>query len=182
MHKIQFSSTCVLRLARQVPRLIAVATTLVFSGIGAYAQQPQQAPEARIVVTGEGSVSVTPNYAQIRNGVTTRTKTVKEGVDANTKLMVAIIAALKDAGIAEKDIQTARFSIQPIYAPQQPGTEQKLSGYSVSNQVRDASPLSRYRPLQHRLVAFGRPAVVAPAGAASSVPAGRSQCQRHRSE
>ena len=135
MHKIQFSSTCVLRLARQVPRLIAVATTLVFSGIGAYAQQPQQAPEARIVVTGEGSVSVTPNYAQIRNGVTTRTKTVKEGVDANTKLMVAIIAALKDAGIAEKDIQTARFSIQPIYAPQQPGTEQKLSGYSVSNQV-----------------------------------------------
>jgi uncharacterized protein len=135
MHKVQFASIIARRLARQVPRLMAVATTLLFSGIGAYAQQPQQAPEARIVVTGEGSVSVKPNYAQIRSGVTTRTKTVKEGVDANSKLMVAIIAALKDAGIAEKDIQTARFSIQPVYGPQEPSTEPKLSGYSVSNQV-----------------------------------------------
>jgi uncharacterized protein len=134
MHKIQFASTCVLRLARQVPRLVAVVTTLLFSSVG-YAQQPQRAPEARIVVMGEGSISVTPDYAQIRSGVTTRAKTVKEGVDANSKLMVAIIAALKDAGVADKDIQTARFSIQPVYALQEPRTEPKLSGYSVSNQV-----------------------------------------------
>lgn len=87
------------------------------------------------MVTGEGSISVTPDYAQIRSGVTTRAKTVKEGVVANSKLMAAIVAALKNAGIAEKDIQTVLFSIQPIYAPQEPRTETKLSGYSVSNQV-----------------------------------------------
>jgi uncharacterized protein YggE len=86
-------------------------------------------------VTGEGSVSVTPNYAQIRSGVTVRTKTVKEGVDANSKLMVAIIAALKDVGIADRDIQTSRFSIQPVYSPQEPRTEPKLLGYSVSNEA-----------------------------------------------
>jgi uncharacterized protein len=134
MRKLLFASTCALGLARQVPRLLAVAAMLLFPAIGAHAQQ-QPAPEARIVVTGEGSVRVTPNYAQIRSGVTTRSKTVKEGVESNSKLMVTIIAALKDAGIAEKDIQTARFSIQPVYAPQQPGTEPKLAGYSVSNQV-----------------------------------------------
>src|ERR1700738_2808514 len=117
MHKVQFASTIARRLARQVPRLMAVATTLLFSGIEAYAQQPQQAPEARIVVTGEGSVSVKPNYAQIRSGVTTRTKTVKEGVDASSKLMVAIIAALKDAGIAEKDIQTALLNPARVCSP-----------------------------------------------------------------
>ena len=51
-------------------------------------------------------------------------------------MMAAVIAALKAAGIAEKDIQTARFSIQPVYAPQGvSGAEPKLSGYSVSNQV-----------------------------------------------
>ena len=49
--------------------------------------------------------------------------------------MVAIITTLKDAGIAEKDIQTARFSIHPVYAPQEPHTGPKLSGYSISNQV-----------------------------------------------
>jgi uncharacterized protein YggE len=135
MHEIQFASAWALRFGRQLPRLVAIATTLAFSGVGAYAQQPQPAPEARIVVTGEGTVSVMPDYAQIRTGTTIRAKTVKEGVDANSKLMVAIIAALKDAGIAEKDIQTVRFSIQPVYAPQEPRTEPKLVGYSVTNQV-----------------------------------------------
>src|SRR5262245_20690149 len=135
MHEIRLVSMCALRLARQVPGLVTVATTLLFSGVGSHAQQPQQALEAQIVVTGEGSVSVAPNYAQIRTGVTNRAKTVKEGVDANSKLMVAIIAALKDACIAEKDIQATRLSIQHVYAPQETRTEPKLSGYSVSNQV-----------------------------------------------
>jgi hypothetical protein len=129
-----FASTAAFRLARQVSGL-AAATTLLVSAFAAHAQQPQQAPEARIVVTGEGSVSVTPNYAQIRSGVTTRAKTVKEAVDANSKTMAAIIAALKGAGIADKDIQTAHFSIQPVYAAPAPNAEPKLSGYSISNQV-----------------------------------------------
>jgi uncharacterized protein YggE len=129
-----FDSTGAFARARHVPRL-AAATTLLFWAVAAQAQQPQQAPEARIVVTGEGSVSVMPNYAQIRSGVTTRAKTVKEAVDANSKTMAAIIAALKDAGVADKDIQTAHFSIQPVYASPAPNAEPRLSGYSVSNQV-----------------------------------------------
>jgi uncharacterized protein YggE len=78
---------------------------------------------------------VAPDYAQIRSGVTTRAKTVKEATDANSKLMAAVTAALLESGIAQKDIQTSRFSIQPVYAPQEPRTEPKLAGYSVSNQV-----------------------------------------------
>jgi len=42
---------------------------------------------------------------------------------------------LQDAGIAAKDIQTSRFSIQPVYTPADPHNESKLAGYSVSNQV-----------------------------------------------
>jgi uncharacterized protein YggE len=49
--------------------------------------------------------------------------------------MAAVTAALLESGIAQKDIQTSRFSIQPVYAPQEPRTEPKLAGYSVSNQV-----------------------------------------------
>jgi uncharacterized protein YggE len=135
MHEIPFASTCALRLARQAPRFVALAATLLFSTGWADAQQPQQASEPRIVVTGEGSVSVTPDYAQIRIGVTSRTRTVKEAVEANSKVMAAVMAALKDAGIAEKDIQTARFSIQPLYPPPEPRSEPKLSGYTVSNHV-----------------------------------------------
>jgi uncharacterized protein YggE len=46
------------------------------------------------------------------------------------------VERLLEAGVAPKDIQTSRFSVQPVYAPQEPRTEPKLAGYSVSNQVR----------------------------------------------
>lgn len=101
----------------------------------AQAQQPPPRPEARVIVNGEGSVTVQPDYAQIGAGVTTKAKTVKEATDANAKLMAAITAALLDSGIAQKDIQTSRFSVQPVYAPPQPNAEPKLSGFSVSNQL-----------------------------------------------
>ncbi len=101
----------------------------------AQAQQPPAPAEARVIVIGEGSVHVAPDYAQIRGGVTTKGKTVKEATDANSKVMAAITAALLSAGIAQSDIQTAQFSIQPAYAPPQPQAEPKLVGYSVSNQI-----------------------------------------------
>ncbi len=107
--------------------------------ISARAQQPQaeqQAePQARIVVTGDGSVWVSPDYAQIKGGVTTHGKTAKEATDANSKLMATVTAALRSAGIEQKDMQTAQFSVQPVYAPPQPNAEPKLTGFSVSNRL-----------------------------------------------
>jgi len=142
MNAIQFASRCGLPPGRRALRLAALATALLLSlSGGAFAQTPQPASEARIVVTGEGSVRVTPNNAQISIGATVHAKSVTEALDTNSKLMAAVIAALKGAGIAENDIQTARFSIQPIYAPATsfgspgPGAAPKLAGYSVSNHV-----------------------------------------------
>ena len=112
----------------------ALAAATIFVAPCAQAQSTTQ-PEARVIVVGEGSVQVAPDYAQIRGGVTTKGKTVKEATDANSKLMAAVTAALLNAGIAQADIQTAQFSIQPVYAPPQPQAEPKLVGYNVSNQV-----------------------------------------------
>src|SRR5207247_932270 len=114
-----------------------LATTAVFvPTVQAQMQQAQSIPDnGRVIVIGEGSVNVTPDYAQIVSGVTTRAKTVKDATDGNSKQMAAITAALLESGIAQRDVQTARFTIQPIYAPQEPRTEPKLVGYSVSNNV-----------------------------------------------
>jgi uncharacterized protein len=117
---------------RRVLAGVAVAMT-IFVAPWAQAQQPTTQPEVRVIVVGEGSVHVAPDYAQIRGGVTIKGKTVREATDANSKLMAAVTAALLNAGIAQADIQTAQFSIQPLYA--QPQNEQKLIGYNVSNQV-----------------------------------------------
>jgi uncharacterized protein len=114
--------------------LLAAAGVLISTG-HAQAQQAQSAPYGLVIVIGEGSVSVTPDYALITSGVTTEAKTVKAATDANSKLMAAITTALLDRGIEQQDIQTSRFSIRPVYAPHEPRTEPKISGYSVSNQV-----------------------------------------------
>ncbi len=112
-----------------------VAAAVFVVAIPARAQQSQLPPERGVIVIGEGSVSVPPDYARVRSGVTTRAKTAIEATEANTKAMAAITAMLSNAGIAQKDIQTARFSVQPIYESHQSNSEQKLSGFSVSNQI-----------------------------------------------
>jgi len=94
-----------------------------------------QAPPARVVVSGEGKVNVVPDLAQVRSGVTTNAKNVKEAVESNSRIMAAIITALTEGGIAQKDIQTAQFSIQPVYSSQDQHSESKLTAYRVSNQV-----------------------------------------------
>jgi uncharacterized protein len=118
-----------------LPASVALAAGIFAAASCAQAQEAKPGPEARIIVAGDGSVSAAPDYARIRSGVTTRAKTAKEAADANAKAMAVIMAALQSAGIEAKDIQTSRFSVLPVYAPPAPNTEQRLTGFSVSNQV-----------------------------------------------
>src|SRR5689334_4748154 len=109
------------RLIDATKRAISPVAALLVAALSAAPAQaqnaePKSSAEARIIVVGEGSVTVAPDYARIRSGVTTNAKTVKEASDANSKIMSSIIATLADAGIAKKDIQTSQFSIEPVYA------------------------------------------------------------------
>jgi uncharacterized protein YggE len=128
------------RAIHKIPRRILpvgalIAATLSVAAAQAQSAEPMSPARARVVVVGEGSVTVAPDYARIRSGVSTSAKTVKEANDTNAKLMANIIAALADAGIAKKDIQTSEFSIEPVYISPTPPGGPKLSGYRVSNQV-----------------------------------------------
>ena len=137
--------------------LRAIAFAIAFAVAPAFAQMPQSpAADARIVVTGEGSVSVAPDYAAINAGVMSRAKTAGEAADANAKSMAAVISALTDAGIARNDIQTVQYSLQPVYTSPVSGSEQKLTGFSVSNRlnvkIRD---IGKTGAILDRLVATG---------------------------
>lgn len=121
-----------------------------------HAQEAQSSPDGRVVVIGEGSIGATPDYAQITSGVTTRAKTVKEANEANSKLMAAVTAALLESGIAQTDVQTSRFSVQPAYAPRDASAQPKLDGYSVSHQVRvKIRQIERVGEILDRLVSAG---------------------------
>ena len=96
---------------------------------------PPPLPPARIIVSGTGSVTVPPDYAEIASGVTTQARTAKEASDANAKVMTALNSALKTDGVVADDIQTLRFSVSPVYGPPQQNGPPKLVGFSVSNEL-----------------------------------------------
>jgi uncharacterized protein YggE len=94
----------------------------------------QTMPPAVISVTGEATVSVPPDLAQIDGGVTSEAKTAREASDANNAAMGKVLLALKGAGIDEKDFQTSRLSLQPQTAPNRAGPN-AIVGYRASNRV-----------------------------------------------
>jgi len=94
----------------------------------------QVIPPAAISVTGEATVSVPPDLAEINGGVTSEAKTAREASEANNAAMGKVLQALKGAGIEEKDIQTARLSLQPQSAPNRSGPS-AIAGYRASNRV-----------------------------------------------
>ena len=134
----------------------SLAASLSLTPARAQSVEPKPPAQARVIVVGEGSVTVAPDYARIRSGVSTNAKTVKEASDANAKLMANIIATLVDAGIAKKDIRTSEFSIEPVYASPTPPGGPKLSGYRVFNQVNvTIRQLSQVGDILDRLVKAG---------------------------
>jgi uncharacterized protein YggE len=94
----------------------------------------EDAPIATISVTGEATVSVPPDLAEIDAGVSTEAKTAREASDANNAAMGRVLLALKSAGIEEKDYQTSRLSLQPQYAPNRSGPN-AVVGYRAANRV-----------------------------------------------
>jgi uncharacterized protein YggE len=113
----------------------AVLAAAVAAGtLLAASARAQVIPPAAISVTGEATVSVPPDQAEIDGGVTSEAKTAREASEANNTAMGKVLVALKGAGIDEKDFQTSRLSLQPQSAPNRPGPS-GIVGYRASNRV-----------------------------------------------
>ena len=110
------------------------ALVSAFALVALLAPLPTQAAERLVTVTGEATVAAVPDMALIRIGVASQAKTAREASDANAKQMTAVLAAIKGAGIAERDVQTSRLSLQPQYDPNKSGPA-RLLGFQASNQV-----------------------------------------------
>lgn len=68
-----------------------------------------------LTVTGEGRSMREPDMAVFSTGVTSQATTAAEALAKNSRAMEQVIAALKRAGIAERDIQTSNLSVSPVY-------------------------------------------------------------------
>jgi len=111
------------------------------SGFAPSAAQAQKVAESTstlprtITVVGEGTVKIKPDIAQANIGVEVIESTVKEASSGARDTMRAVLKALKEQGVDEKDIQTSGFSVwtERPYGSEGPSGDELL--YHVTNQV-----------------------------------------------
>jgi uncharacterized protein YggE len=121
--------------------LLAGALVFVRTGFAPSAAQAQTVAETTsalprtITVVGEGTVKIKPDIAQANIGVEVIRPTVKAASSGAKESMDAVLEALKEQGVDEKDIQTSGFSVwtERPYGPEGPSGDEVL--YHVSNQV-----------------------------------------------
>ena len=101
----------------------------------AFAQTSPILPDGALLeVSAEGEVTRTPDVATIRAGVTTQADTAAAATADNAQRMARVVAALKAAGVADRDLMTSNVALSPRYryADNVPPV---ITGYQASNGV-----------------------------------------------
>ncbi|MEH0194362.1 SIMPL domain-containing protein [Caulobacter sp. CCNWLY153] len=137
-----------IRIRSTVPALAAAgAVVLALSAVPAAAQGNDAAFRATTFnLSASGETAIAPDMATITLGVQTEGASAAAALSANGTAMNKVIAALKKAGVAERDIQTSNLNVNPQYVYEQ-NQPPRLTGYQASNQVtilaRDLSKLGQ---------------------------------------
>ena len=118
--------------------VVIAAIALLFAANTAPAQTAAgPASNARTIrISATGEVTAIPDIARISAGVVTEAPAAKDALAANSATTAKVIAALKSAGIAAKDIQTSSITVSPRYSSYRASKPQTLIGFRVLNQVR----------------------------------------------
>jgi uncharacterized protein YggE len=96
---------------------------------------PDPSQPRTISVTGTGRVTIAPDVADLRLGVTITAKTVEAARSANATAMAGVLGVLRELGIAAADVQTTNLSLQPAYDYSSNRNPPRLTGYTLTNAV-----------------------------------------------
>jgi uncharacterized protein YggE len=116
---------------RTIASIITVAAVAGVVALAIPANGAGTADNRYITVTGVGTVSVVPDAVRFNATVSTLASTNAAALSSASKSAAAVRTALKDKGIAVKDIRSANISVYPEYNwTQETGT--KITGYRAS--------------------------------------------------
>lgn len=115
-----------------------IALCLLLAALLCALAAPALAEETGVIrVSGNATVSLAADYATLQIGVNTRSATVDQAQKENAALMQAVIAAIQDAGIGEKDVTTSQFNVFSSYdvSYNAQGEEVRKNYYMVENML-----------------------------------------------
>jgi uncharacterized protein YggE len=126
-------------LSRLALRPLALAALLALGACSPMSSNAQTMPYVAtdgtlLNVSAQGEAKRVPDIATVSTGVVTRAADSNTAMRANAEQMAKVVAAIKAAGIADKDVQTSGISLNPTY---QYGENQppKITGYEAHNTV-----------------------------------------------
>lgn len=96
--------------------------------------QEDVAPHIR--VTGEATMSVEPDQAEIDVGVVSQAPTAQEASEANATKLDAVLTAVRNVVGSDAEIETTGYSLRPNYHRPRAGGEATITSYTATNLVR----------------------------------------------
>ena len=112
--------------------MIRVAAAVLLLA-GAATAAAEQVPQT-LTLSVEGKAARAPDLAEVSGGVVTLAPTAAAAMAANAARMTAVVAAVRRAGLADRDIQTSGLSLQPQYRYEN-NQPPALTGYQATNTV-----------------------------------------------
>lgn len=94
---------------------------------------PDALPDG-ITVSGEGEVEGAPDTLSVDLGVSIKRPTVGEAVGASAEVATAVVAAVREQGVEESDVQTRSYTVNQEFRFPENGTPVP-DGYRVTNTV-----------------------------------------------
>lgn len=126
--------------AKGIRMLTGVVATALLCGASAFAPsafaQTAQVAAHTIRATGEATVEVAPDQAEMTVAVLTQATTAEQAAADNAARTTAVVAALKAALDAKATVKTSGYNLSPNYTYPPQGGEPKLNGYNATNSVR----------------------------------------------
>ena len=113
--------------------IASISALFLALGLVAYSALPANASESskHITVSGVGTSTVAPDAVRFYASVSVIAKSNKEALASASKSATAVRGALRDSGIATKDIKTSSLTVYPEYNYSQ-DKGQELIGYRAT--------------------------------------------------
>lgn len=115
--------------------VVTVLVAMLATAPATTAQTTSQQPGTGVSVVGQGIVTAQPNVARITFGSEAFDPSLSTAQAAAARSMDAVVTKLKADGIADTDIRTVAYNVNPEYDQKDPAQAPVLRGYQVQNQV-----------------------------------------------
>jgi uncharacterized protein len=120
-----------------VARTVSLFMFAIFAVPASFPAAAQERTMPTISVVGEGVATARPDMAVVTIGVVSQAPRAGDALVQNSKSMTEVVAAVKGAGVEERDIETGQISLRPQYSYPGQGSRDapKLVGYEANNTV-----------------------------------------------